>query len=34
MIVASASKYVDYFTGGEGSVLLIVEFELGFDPVE
>ena len=34
LIVATASKYGDYFTGAEGSVLLIDEFELGFDPVE
>lgn len=34
VIVASASKYGDYFTGGEGSMLWIDEFELGFDPVE
>ena len=31
LIVASASKYGDYFTGGEGSTLYIDEFELGFD---
>ncbi|MDE7374712.1 MAG: PCMD domain-containing protein, partial [Odoribacter sp.] len=34
LIVASASKYGDYFTGGVGSKLWIDEFELGFDPVE
>lgn len=34
LIIASASKYGDYFTGAEGSTLLIDEFELGFDPVE
>ena len=34
LIVATASKYGDYFTGAEGSVLLIDEFDLGFDPVE
>ena len=34
LIVATASKYGDYFTRAEGSVLLIDEFELGFDPVE
>jgi len=34
LIVATASKYGDYFVGGEGSVLWIDEFELGFDPVE
>lgn len=31
LIVASASKFGDYFTGGEGSLLLIDEFSLGFD---
>lgn len=31
LLVATASKYGDYFTGGEGSVLWIDEFELGFD---
>ena len=31
LIVASASKYGDYFTGGVGSTLYIDEFELGFD---
>ncbi len=31
LIVASASKYGDYFTGGEGSRLYVDEFELGFD---
>lgn len=31
LIVASASKYGDYFTGGEGSTLYIDEFSLGFD---
>ena len=34
VIVASASKYGDYFTGSEKSVMWIDEFELGFDPVE
>lgn len=34
LIVATASKYGDYFTGAEGSKLWIDEFELGFDPVE
>lgn len=31
LVVASASKYGDYFTGGVGSKLWIDEFELGFD---
>ncbi len=31
VIVASSSKYGDYFAGGEGSTLFIDEFELGFD---
>lgn len=31
LIVASASKYGDYFTGGNGSTLYIDEFSLGFD---
>lgn len=31
LIVASASKYGDYFTGGEGSTLYIDEFSLDFD---
>lgn len=31
LIVASASKYGDYFTGSTSSKLLIDEFELGFD---
>lgn len=31
LIVASASKYGDYFTGGKGSTLYIDEFSLGFD---
>lgn len=31
VIVATSSKYGDYFAGGEKSVLLIDEFELGFD---
>ncbi len=34
LIVATASKYGDYFTGGEGSKLWIDEFELGFEPPE
>ncbi len=34
LIVATASKYGDYFTGGEGSKLWIDEFELGFNPIE
>ncbi|MFV0581699.1 MAG: PCMD domain-containing protein [Parabacteroides gordonii] len=31
LIVASASKYGDYFTGSTKSILYIDEFELGFD---
>lgn len=31
LIVGSASKYGDYFTGSTSSVLLMDEFELGFD---
>ena len=31
VIVASASKYGDFFTGGDGSVLLVDEFELEYD---
>lgn len=34
VIVASASKYGDYFTGSDSSVMYVDEFELGFDPVE
>lgn len=34
VIVATASKYGDYFTGSENSVMYVDEFELGFDPVE
>lgn len=34
LIVATASKYGDYFTGSDSSVLWLDEFELGFDPVE
>ena len=31
IIVASASKYGDYFTGGSGSELIIDEFSLEYD---
>ena len=34
VIVAAASRYGDYFTGGVGSVLKIDEFELVYDPAE
>lgn len=34
VIVAAASKYGDYFTGGIGSVLYLDEFELVYDPDE
>ena len=33
-IVGAASRYGDYFTGGKGSVLLLDEFELIYDPAE
>lgn len=32
LIVATASKYGDYFTGSTNSILWIDEFELGFEP--
>ena len=31
VVVASASKYGDYFTGGDGSVLFIDDFSLEYD---
>ena len=31
LIVATASKYADYFTGGNGSTLYIDEFEFLFE---
>ena len=31
LIVATASKYADYFTGGEGSLMYIDEFEFLFE---
>lgn len=34
VIVAAASRYGDYFTGGKGSVLYVDEFELVYDPLE
>lgn len=34
VIAAASSRYGDYFTGGVGSVLLIDEFELVYDPAE
>ena len=34
VISAAASRYADYFTGGEGSVLRIDEFELVYDPAQ
>lgn len=34
VIMASSCRYADYFTGGEGSTLLIDEFELIYDPAE
>ena len=33
-IACAASRYGDYFTGGKGSVLLIDEFELVYDPAD
>ncbi len=32
VIVAAASKYGDYFTGGVGSTLYLDEFEFVYDP--
>ena len=32
--MGAASRYGDYFTGGKGSVLLLDEFELIYDPAE
>ena len=34
ILVAVASKYADYFTGGVGSLMYIDEFSFGFDYVE
>lgn len=34
VIAGAASRYGDYFTGGVGSVLLLDEFELVYDPAE
>ena len=34
VIAAASSRYGDYFTGGIGSVLLVDEFELIYDPEE
>ena len=34
VISAAASRYADYFTGGENSVLRIDEFELIYDPAQ
>lgn len=34
VIVAAASRYGDYFTGGVGSVLRVDEFNLVYDPAE
>ena len=31
VIVSSASKYGDFFTGGEGSVLCVDDFKLHYD---
>ena len=32
VVVAAASRYGDYFTGGAGSVLYLDEFEFIYDP--
>jgi hypothetical protein len=34
VIAAASSRYGDYFTGGQGSVLYVDEFELVYDPAE
>ena len=34
VIVAAASKYGDYFTGGVGSTLYLDEFSFVYDPAE
>ena len=34
VIVAAASRFGDYFTGGKGSVLKVDEFKLVYDPAE
>lgn len=34
VVAGASSRYGDYFTGGRGSVLLIDEFELIYDPAE
>lgn len=34
VIMASSCRYADYFTGGEGSTLLVDEFELIYDPAD
>lgn len=34
VVTGASSRYGDYFTGGRGSVLLIDEFELIYDPAE
>ena len=34
VVMASSCRYADYFTGGEGSTLLVDEFELIYDPAE
>jgi hypothetical protein len=34
VIVAAASRYGDYFTGGKGSVLKVDEFKLVYNPAE
>ena len=34
VIVAAASKYGDFFTGGKGTVLYLDEFSFVYDPAE
>ena len=34
VLVAAASKYGDYFSGGVGRVLYVDEFSLVYDPAE
>ena len=34
IVSACASRFGDYFTGGEGSVMLVDEFEFVYDPME
>jgi hypothetical protein len=34
VVAGASSRYGDYFTGGRGSVLLLDEFKLIYDPAE